>query len=267
MQNQWDYYSMVGFAPETHSPEELERLTITPEDTALFLDFDGTLIDIAPTPDAIRIGDDDKKLLSALSERHNGAVSIVSGRNLKDVEQYLEEFTGTVSGGHGAELRHRSVQVPCIECDLERLEHIKNVVREFAIINPQLIAEDKSFGIVLHFRQDPSLEAKVREFLTGLVEGDDEFGLQSAKLAIEIKPKCTSKADVIERIMNFDEFAGRNVLFAGDDETDEAGFAWVNERGGVSVKVGDGLTCAHYRTQSPETFKHWLWSQAGATGS
>ena len=267
MQNQWDFYSMVGFAPETHVPEELERLSIDPDETALFLDFDGTLVDIAETPDSIIISDSDRALLNQLNGRHNDAVSIVSGRNLSDLELYLGDFKGTVSGGHGAELRHLAEKLPCIECDLERLDHIRNAAREFALIHPPVFAEEKSYGIVLHFRQNPDLEAKVREFLSSLVHGDDDFELQFAKMAIEIKPKGVSKAQVIERIMSFEEFNGRKVLFAGDDETDEAAFDWVNKHDGISIKIGEGPTRACYRTHCPAAFKEWLRAQLDTNGA
>lgn len=264
MQNQWDYYSMVGFAPETNRPEDLERLSVSADETALFLDFDGTLVDIAPTPDAIRVDEAVRSLLKQLGRRHKGAVSIVSGRNLKEIEHYLGDSAATISGGHGAELRHGLERVQGITCDTERLDHIKNAVKEFAILDPRVIAEDKSFGIVLHFRQHPELECKVRDFLTILVGQDDDFELQAAKMAVEIKPRGISKADAIGRIMAFEEFAGRKILFAGDDDTDESAFSWVNQQGGVTIKIGEGPTCARYRTQNPSTFKSWLHRHAEA---
>lgn len=264
MEQRLDYYSLVGFTPESASPEDLDRLTIAADETALFLDFDGTLVDIAPTPNSIKVTTRDKLLLDELSRRHGRAVAIVSGRNLQEIDHYLKGFSGSVSGGHGAELRNASTLLPGVKCNLERLEHIKNAVMEFAIIDPRVLAEDKNFGIVLHYRQHPELESKVRDFLNSLVEGDDDFEIQSAKMAFEIKPKGISKAMAIERIRSFEQFRGRTILFAGDDETDETAFAWLNERGGVTVKIGEGLTLARYRTQSPATFKKWLRAQPGS---
>lgn len=261
MPNQWDYYSMVGFAPETNSPDELERLSFDADRTAVFLDFDGTLIDIAPSPDAIVVDGEVKTLLGNLVHQCDSAVAIVSGRNLQEIDSYLGDFAGAVSGGHGAELRDVSGHVDGMDCDLARLEHIKNAVKEFAVLHPRVIAEDKVYGAVLHFRQHPELECKVREFLTSLISEDHQFEIQAAKMAVEVKPKGTSKAGAIERIMTFENFAGRGIFFAGDDVTDESAFSWVNDQGGTTVKIGDGPTCAHYRTQTPSTFKHWLSSQ------
>ncbi|MDP2121180.1 MAG: trehalose-phosphatase [Hoeflea sp.] len=263
MEQRLDYYTLVGFAPESTGPDDLESLSIKADETALFLDFDGTFVDIAETPDSVRVGRRDKLLLDELSRRHQGAVAIVSGRNLSDIDHYLAGFSGTVSGGHGAELRHAGQDFLGASCDLERLEHIKNAVMEFAIIDPRVLAEDKSFGIVLHFRQHPELEGKVHDFLRSLVDGDAEFEIQPAKMAFEVKPKGFSKASAIERIMSFVQFGGRSMLYAGDDVTDEGAFAHVNARGGVTVKIGDGPTVARYRTQSPASFKDWLRAQPG----
>jgi trehalose 6-phosphate phosphatase len=261
MPNQWDYYSMVGFAPETNAPDELERLSFNADKTAVFLDFDGTLVDIAPSPDAIVVDGEVKTLLGNLVQQCDSAVAIVSGRNLQEIDRYLGDFAGAVSGGHGAELRHVSGHFDGIDCDLARLTHIKNAVKEFAVLNPMVIAEEKVHGVVLHFRQYPEIECKVREFLTSLIGDDTQFEIQAAKMAVEVKPKGTSKAHAIERIMRFEKFAGRGIFFAGDDVTDEGAFCWVNDQGGTTVKIGDGPTCARYRTQTPSTFKHWLSSQ------
>lgn len=264
MEQRVDYYTLVGFSSETENPESLDTLTIAPDKTAILLDFDGTFIDIAETPDAVSVDAGDKQLLEELIRAHAGAVAMVSGRNLKDIDFHLAGVSGTVSGGHGAELRHAGETFPGFPCDAGRLDHLKAAVKEFAMLDPRVLAEDKSFGIVLHYRQHPELEGKVTDFLKGLVEGDDEFELQFAKMAVEVKPKAVSKASAIERIMQFDAFRGRGILYAGDDVTDEAAFAWVNERGGVSIKVGDGPTIARYRTDGPRSLKTWLRSQIRA---
>lgn len=265
MEQRLDYYSLVGFSSDVQSPEGLERLTIPPKETALFIDFDGTFVDIAPTPDAITVSQQDAELLELLSEHHHGAISIVSGRNLADIDHHLGGFSGTASGGHGAELRRNGKRSPMVTCDAEQLEHIRNAVREFSGIDPRILVEEKSFGIVMHFREHPELEAKVRDFATGLVGDDCDFETLTAKMAIEIKLKEISKAKAIERIMSFDEFRGRTVVFAGDDETDENAFCWVNGQGGITIKIGEGLTLAHYRVESPTKFKSWLRAQLNAS--
>ena len=258
--------SAMADGHQTGTPQDLEELSIEPDETALFLDFDGTLVDIAETPDAIRVELRDRILLEVLSMQYCDAVSILSGRNLKDIERYLPEFTGTVSAGHGAELRHAGRQFSSMAPDTGQLENIRNAVTEFASDNPPLLAEGKRFGAVLHYRHCPELEERVLSFMTNVIakEDGDTFELQPAKMALEIKPRHISKASAIKQIMEFPEFSGRNILVAGDDTTDEVGFAWVLERGGTTVRVGDGPTLAQYRTPSPETMKKWLWHQLGA---
>jgi len=261
MEHHLDFYSLVGFSHETAAPENLDGLSISTDETALFLDFDGTLVDIADTPDAIAVSRSDRLLLDRLNTHFNNAVSVISGRNLRAIKQYLPSFSGTISGGHGAEICHNSGNVAEIECNFDRLEHIKKAAIEFAIIDPRVLAEEKQHGIVLHFRQHPELEGKVHDFLKSLIDGDDDFELQEAKMAVEVKPKGISKASAIENIMASDAFDGRTILFAGDDVTDEIAFNFVKERGGITIKVGEGLTAAQYRTASPATFKNWLLAQ------
>ncbi|MDF1609393.1 trehalose-phosphatase [Hoeflea sp. YIM 152468] len=261
MEQRLDYYSLVGFSSDTQSPDNLERLSISAKEIALFIDFDGTFVDIAPTPDAITVSQQDVELLELLGERHSGAISIVSGRNLADIDHHLGGFSGTASGGHGAELRRGGKRSPMITCDTEQLDHIRNAVREFSAIDPRIVVEEKKFGIVMHYRQFPELETKIRDFATSLLSDDCRFETLSAKMAIEIKSKDVSKAKAIERIMNFDEFRGRTALFAGDDETDEGAFSWVNDHGGITIKIGEGLTLAKYRVDSPAAFKNWLRAQ------
>lgn len=251
----------IGSGPTRTVPEELDGLSISPHHTALVFDFDGTLVDTPPTHGGMKLGYRDKTLLDALVRRHHGAVAIVSGRDLRDVERCLDGFTGTISGGHGAETRHDGKTFESIDCDFDRLEQIKDAIMEFAIIDPRAIAEDKTHGMVLQFRQHPYLENKVREYLHQVIADDEDFEILPAELSFEIKPRGLSKATAIERILNFREFEGLNVLYAGDDE---AGFALVNEVGGITIKVGGGPTQAQYRTDTPSTLKKWLRIQSGS---
>lgn len=256
------YYEFVGFqSPATQPAEDLADLVIEPQRTAFLTDFDGTLVDIAPTPDAINFTAADGRLLNRASSSFGGAVAVISGRNLADVARYLGAFSGIVSGGHGVELRIDGEIHELATPDPERLEHIKAAVTEYAIIDPRVILEDKSHGIVMHFRQNPEMEARVRAFAECLLEGCGEFELQPAKMAYEIKPKGISKASAIERILETAGFEDRVPLYAGDDKTDETAFRHINELGGITIKIGDGATVARFRTESPATFKAWLGTQ------
>ncbi|MBW3098619.1 trehalose-phosphatase [Pseudohoeflea coraliihabitans] len=259
MEQSASFYEFVGFqAPQVPEPADLADLRINVLNTAILLDFDGTLVDIAARPDAIRYTPADGRLLSSLMQGFHGAVAVVTGRDLADISYYLGGFAGTVSGGHGAQIRRDGEIVTQAEFDAERLEHIKNAVTEFAVIDPRVILEEKSTGMVLHFRQNPEVESLVRTFAECLLSGCDDFELQPAKMAFEIKPKNISKAAAIEQILQQPEFAGRVPLYAGDDTTDETAFACVNDMGGLSIKIGAGPTCAQYRAESPAVLKRWL---------
>tara|TARA_B100000949_G_C14278569_1_gene450737 strand:+ start:2043 stop:2849 length:807 start_codon:yes stop_codon:yes gene_type:complete len=262
MENSTSFYQFVGFqppqAPDTGGIEELD---IDPAQYALFSDFDGTIVEIASRPDAIEYTGDDATLFAKAMKAFGGAVAIVSGRNLDDVAHYVGDYKGVISGGHGTELRIEGEVERHKLPDPEHLEHIKAAVAEFAVIDPRVILEEKTYGIVLHFRQNPEMEFKARKFAECLLEGRDDFELQPAKMALEIKPKNISKAAAIEKIMLAPAFFGRTPIYVGDDATDETAFAYVNEQDGISIKIGDGPTAARYRTESPASFKKWLSGQ------
>jgi trehalose 6-phosphate phosphatase len=262
MENSTSFYEFVGFQPPQASDTGgLDELSIDPSKVALFSDFDGTIVEIAPRPDAIRFTGEDADLFAAAMKSFGGAVAIVSGRNLDDVRHYVGDFDGAISGGHGTELRIEGETERHELPDPERLEHIKAAVAEFAVIDPRIILEEKTYGVVLHFRQNPEMEFKARKFAECLLEGSEDFELQPAKMALEIKPKNISKAGAIEKIMLAPQFFGRTPIYVGDDATDETAFAYVNEQDGISIKIGDGPTLARYRTDSPASFKKWLGGQ------
>lgn len=260
---QFEFYEFVGFRPASTAPDDISTLSVDPANSALLIDFDGTFTEIVDTPDAVRVARQDTQLLARLASRFGGAIAVVSGRNLVDVTQRLAGFDGTVSGGHGAELRHDGAVLEQAMCDAERLEHIKNAVFEFSIVDPRIVVEDKTFGVTLHYRQNPEMEGKARNFLDCLIGDDPDFEVLQAKMALEVKPKAISKALAIEHIMRSPRFADRTIVYAGDDETDETAFAWVNEHDGVTIKVGEGPTCARYHVEGPRALKDWLGRLVG----
>ncbi|MEO0496453.1 MAG: trehalose-phosphatase [Pseudomonadota bacterium] len=267
-----DYYGLIGFCPVPHAdrapddgtndmgdvPSHLDDLRYDPDAHAMMLDFDGTLVNIAPTPDAVIFEDHDGVLLSRLAAKHQGAIAIVSGRAIDDLEHFMAEFPGAMAGGHGAELRINGKRRLADDVDQIKLEQLKESVRAFADSDPRLLIEDKTTGIVLHFRAHPDCEDKAHSFAEALVQGHEGFDVQHAKMAVEIRPDGASKAGAMEAILGEPQFAGRKPFFAGDDVTDEAAFEWVNAKGGISVKIGPEPTRAQYCTSTPRSFKAWL---------
>jgi trehalose 6-phosphate phosphatase len=271
MLNFKDYYSLIGFCPgyagdasmnsDSNSgsePDPLSALDYNPDQMVMMLDFDGTLVDIAPTPDAISFTDKDAELLKALESSHEGAIAIVSGRAIDDLQAYLTAYSGAIAGGHGAEFRMDGERSLSAAVDEDKLMQIKSAVRAFVQSDERILLEEKATGMVMHFRAHPVCEDKVVQFASALVAGHQDFKIQEAKMAIEIKPTHASKEGAMEKLVEHASMQGRKVFFAGDDTTDEAAFGWVNKQGGVSVKIGPGPTSATHRIANPSAFKAWL---------
>ncbi|MEO0636345.1 MAG: trehalose-phosphatase [Pseudomonadota bacterium] len=236
----------------------LEQLCYQPRSHAMFLDFDGTLVDLAHTPDAVVVTSGDAELLRLLLDAHEGSVAIVSGRAIDDLERFLPGFTGDLAGGHGAEFRINGQRSLAPSVRVGELEHIKAEVRSYAATLPKLLVEEKATGIVLHYRAHPECEDDAIVFAQTLAGSSPDFEVQRAKMAVELRPRGISKAAAMDHMLALDGFAGRKPFFAGDDVTDEAAFGWVNDQGGISVRVDDGTTGAQFQTPSPTDFKSWL---------
>ncbi|MBM9593452.1 trehalose-phosphatase [Roseitranquillus sediminis] len=232
--------------------------------TAIFLDFDGTLVGLAETPDAIDVPADLPERLNDLRTRSGGALAIISGRSVEAIERHLSGYAGDVVGSHGAERRidghierHRLAGSP-------EVDELKRAVREFADRDEAYLVEDKPAGVVLHFRRKPELQSDAEEFMRELCRDRDDFKLQPAKMAYELKPRDTGKIASVEWLMQRTPYEGRQPCYFGDDDTDEAAMRWVNEAGGFAVKVGEGDTCAAHRLDGVEEVRATLarWADA-----
>lgn len=231
------YYDIVGFAEEdAGSP-----VPPTLDDVAgccLFLDFDGTLVDIAETPDAIRIAPDLGALLDRVSERLDGRVAVVSGRTLDELQAYLPDFSGPLIGSHGAERadgRHPAA-------DSEELTAMRGVAEAFADAEEGVIFEEKPASFVLHFRQVPHRMADGERLLEAVVRQHEGWHVHHAKMALEVMHEDVSKGAAIGALIG--DWAPAKPVAIGDDLTDEAMFRVVQHAGGTGIKVGSGRTCA-----------------------
>jgi trehalose 6-phosphate phosphatase len=209
-------------------------------DWALFLDLDGTLLEIAETPAQVRIS---ARLLAALQTLHNelhGALAIVSGRSIAIIDRLLAPLQLPVAGIHGAERRDAAGGLHAAAASPE-LTRVRRRLSGFVAEHPRLLLEDKGSALALHFRQAPELERAARAAVADALGSCSALlQLQEGKMVLEIKPRDASKGDAIARYMQESPFAGRIPVFIGDDVTDEAGFATVNRLGGHSIKVGSG---------------------------
>lgn len=228
---------------------------------ALFLDFDGTLVDIAAQPQAVQVRPDVVASLRALHEALGGAVAIVTGRTAADIDRFLAPLHLPLACEHGARYRlgDRSGGVAAL-----RLQPVLDALRPLLQRHPELRAEPKNAGIALHYRQAPQLEALCRQALEGALRCVPGAELLQGKCVLEVKPTAVSKGGAILRFMDEPLFTGRVPLFIGDDVTDESGFVAVQSRGGLGIKVGDGATQALARLESPPALRAWLAGAAAA---
>jgi trehalose 6-phosphate phosphatase len=241
----------VAAAPDLTPPP------LTPEH-ALFLDFDGTLVAIAPTPSSIQVPADLPDLLTAVSGRLSGALAIVSGRPVRTLVHFLDPFAGLLIGQHGLERRGmdgRIVQAP----PQPGLEAIRSSLSGFAKTHPGLNFEDKGVTVSLHYRQAPDLEDACRR-LARQAAGDSggQFRVLQGHGVVELLPTTAGKGNAVVTCLAGPPFKGRVPVFIGDDTGDEPGFEAVNQRHGISIRVGEGQSVARYRFESPDQVRDWL---------
>lgn len=245
---------------------DLERLLPPPDRAALFLDFDGTLVDLAPRPDAIEVPAALIRLLPRLRLVCGGALAIVSGRGLADLDRLLAPLRLTTVAEHGAEVRHADGSVTAASVDLETRTRLQLELQALAAEDRRLLLEEKGLGLAVHYRAAPDLKTRVESRVAALTAtiGRD-FELQRGKMVAEARPRGVSKGKAILTLMESEPFAGRTPVFAGDDLTDEPGFAVVDAMGGISIKVGAGESRARHQIADVAAMTALLTRYAGAT--
>ena len=237
-------------------------------ENALFLDLDGTLLEIAATPDGVRVSKALLETVRRLLAGFGGAVALVSGRTLRDIDRLFPVDGLPVAALHGLQHRDASGQVRTAP-DGHELAGIRKAVEAFARRWPGLRVEDKGETVAVHYRQAPKAAAPVEAFLSERVRDRDDLQLLRGKMVIELKPKGANKGSAIVDFMGESPFYGRVPVFVGDDVTDEDGFAAVNRMGGCSIRVGDAAdeTTAQYRLADVAAVLDWLAAVAAAADS
>ncbi|MGH6968307.1 MAG: trehalose-phosphatase, partial [Stellaceae bacterium] len=195
---------------------------------ALFLDFDGTLVEIAATPDRIEIVADLPSLLQRVAARLDGALAVISGRPLAELARFLTGYTGAAAGIHG--LEHRSaagaVQRPAAD---PAFDLVWPAVRQFATMTQGVSIEDKGLAIAIHYRSRPELAEACRHIAEqAVLLSENRLAMLPGKMVVELRPRATDKGRAAHAFLAEPEFRGRRPIFVGDDRTDEAGFAAVN---------------------------------------
>jgi trehalose 6-phosphate phosphatase len=233
---------------------------------AFFLDVDGTLADIAPTPSAVVIVDHARDTLSRLVAACNGAVALISGRAIADVDRLFAPLRLPVAGLHGLERRDANGHESRAALEAPVLGAARAAFENFAADHPGALIEDKDIALALHFRQAPAAEADAEALAAALIAASKgALVLQRGKKVVELRPGGSDKGTALRAFMTEPPFAGRLPVFVGDDVTDEAGFAIINEVNGISIRVGDGTpTCARYDGASVAAIHGWLEAAASA---
>jgi trehalose 6-phosphate phosphatase len=227
------------------------------EGAALFLDFDGTLVELAETPSAIRVPAGLGPRLAALRERLNGRLVIVSGRSLDDLERWLPLQQIACAGSHGLELRLADgTRHPVPRPD--GLDQARERIERFAAGVEGLIVEPKPAGVALHYRRAPAQAARVARLMEELAETHG-LALQRGKMVEELRSNGANKGDALRAFMAEPNFQGASPVFVGDDLTDEHGFAAAAALGGAGVLVGPPrATAASFRLESVDAAAAWL---------
>jgi len=207
-------------------------------DWALFLDLDGTLLELAATPGAVQVSDRLLRVLLALRQRLDDAVALVTGRSITEIDRLLGLSDLAVAGIHGGERRDAAGRVHRLSAD-SGIDEARRALAAFAMRHPGLLLEDKGSALALHFRLAPGMEPAARAAVAqALAASGPRYEVQAGKRVLEIKPLGASKGRAIEQFMAEPPFAGRVPAFVGDDLTDEPGFDVVNRMNGCSVRVG-----------------------------
>lgn len=228
---------------------------------ALFLDFDGTLAPIARRPEEVRLDPRVAPVLGRLQRLLGGALALVSGRPLAELDALLSPLALPGAGAHGVERR-----------DLRGRTRVRAGMPPAAVVqrlsdlaseHPGLRVEMKPASLALHYREAPAFEEACLEAARTAVAEVPGWVVQRGKCVVELRPHDVTKGRTIEWFMGSPPFAGRLPVFVGDDDSDEDGFAVVQAVGGWGVKVGPGATTARLRLDAPADVLRWLERLAG----
>jgi trehalose 6-phosphate phosphatase len=203
---------------------------------AVFLDIDGTLLDIAATPDDVVVPPHLHVLLRRLDARLQGAVALISGRRLADIDTLIGPGVA-VAAEHGAILRDAGGQIIASTPDSDALASLAVPMRALVAIHPGAVLEEKQFGLVIHWRANPAIAARLGSEVAALTAPYPELMLQPAHQALEIRVRGNGKAAALDAFLRTPPFAARRPLFIGDDLTDEPAITRANELGGHGLHV------------------------------
>jgi trehalose 6-phosphate phosphatase len=233
--------------------------------SAILLDVDGTILDIAPTPQAVQVPESLRRTLAVVREAVDGALALASGRPLADLDAIFAPLRLPAIGGHGAEIRLVAGGGTIARRAAPLDQRFKKMLKDIAARHPGVMMEDKDYSIALHYRlapnEGPALVAEVRQACEAWA--DRSIEPLAGKAVIEIKAARFNKGSAVRELMSHPPFAGRTPIFIGDDKTDEDAFAVMPEFDGLAISVGRRLSGINGHFGSPADVRGWLERLAG----
>jgi trehalose 6-phosphate phosphatase len=238
-------------------------------DIAVLLDIDGTILDIAPTPGAVIVPASLRQTLRRLLRETGGALALVSGRSLGDIDLLFAPLRLPAIGGHGAEVRpspHDNVETEYAQ-PLDG--GLRDRVTELAVGAPGVLVEDKGYSVAVHYRLAPEQEGRVKKAVAAIKADWPEQPIEvlPGKSVVEIKPAGFHKGAAIRELMQHKPFAGRRPIFVGDDTTDESAFAVMPEFDGLGFSVGRPMPGTAHCFAAPSDVRGWLERLSGGEES
>ncbi len=231
----------------------------------LFLDVDGTLLELTDTPSGVAADQELKSLLKEVAERLGGAVALVSGRSIAYLDALFAPLKLPAAGLHGVERRKASGHIQGANYSDSQLDGARAALQAFVDAHPGTLLEDKGRNLAVHYRMAPELESGVRRAVAeAAAPMGPNYHLQEGNMVLEIKPSGFTKATAAKEFMQEAPFSGRTPVFVGDDLTDQAGFEAVETLGGISIGVGDRVR-GQWHFDDPPAVRHWLEGIAALT--
>jgi trehalose 6-phosphate phosphatase len=224
----------------------------------LFLDVDGTLIELSDTPLHTSADSALKTLLGNVAQRLGGAVALVSGRSVGYLDALFAPLRLPTAGLHGVERRAASGEMYGGSFVDAQLDRARGTLAQLVQMHPGTLLEDKGRTVAVHFRMAPQCEAIFAAAVSGIAADlGAHYHIQGGNMMLEIKPRGFSKAAAIKAFMQEPPFSGRRPVFVGDDLTDQDGFKAVENGGGISIAVGERVN-GQYRVADTVTVRGWL---------
>ncbi len=243
------------------SAVELQTVGLPTNEIGLFLDVDGTLLDLAARPEAVTVPQELTEALGLANERLDGAIAMISGRPIQDLDILFAPLKLRASGVHGAEIRYAPGEAIEALASTPLPERGWRQLAELLEKFPGTYAEDKRVSYAVHFRMEEAEESEFLVALEALVIGLDnpEIEMLRGRRVVEIKPKGFDKGQAIERFMRRPPFAGRVPVFIADEEVDRAGFKMAMTLGGKAFSVGEPpLPDLSGSFSHPAAVREWL---------